>query len=198
MMRIILNHHKYCKISLINGLFLCTLLWRKLIKPSTNHQKNRKQTQQSFQVIILPLIFYPCSELHTYSGFRPTQKLFHTRSENWSVVLSFTSQFWLFLGRSRKLPVVIVSEQDNVLENQNFSKASTSERLTSTEVKEKADHLLSAVFKHKKYKTTIQKQAIYAIARSEYFFLLIHKRYFRSLCWRMVCLLENDRVLKCY
>ncbi|VDO74966.1 unnamed protein product [Onchocerca flexuosa] len=72
--------------------------------------------------------------------------------------------------RPHKLPVVIVCEQDKISEDQNFTKASTSKHLTSTEIKEKADHLLNAVFKHKNYKTAIQKQAIYAVARSEFFF----------------------------
>ncbi|EJW75449.1 hypothetical protein WUBG_13647, partial [Wuchereria bancrofti] len=87
-------------------------------------------------------------------------------------------------GRPRKLPVVIVSEQDKMSENRNFARTSTSEHLTNAEIMEKADHLLSAVFKHKKYKTAIQKQAIYTIARSEpifSFYLCMNNTYILSI-----------------
>lgn len=54
--------------------------------------------------------------------------------------------------------------------SQKFPEASILKRLTSREIKEEADRILSDVFKHKKYKTEIQKQAIYTIARSECIF----------------------------
>ncbi|OZC05971.1 hypothetical protein X798_07048 [Onchocerca flexuosa] len=97
--------------------------------------------------------------------------------------------------RPHKLPVVIVCEQDKISEDQNFTKASTSKHLTSTEIKEKADHLLNAVFKHKNYKTAIQKQAIYAIARKKSdIFVSLPTGAGKSLCYQLPALMYHPGV----
>lgn len=76
--------------------------------------------------------------------------------------------FKSFPGTS-KLPVVIVTEQKQEPQGTSSQAPSTSKHFTSTEIKEKADTLLNSIFGHKKYKTAIQKQAVYAVAKSTAF-----------------------------